>query len=171
MNLEQLGTALTDTLRSGDEARAADLIVEARTNHFIDQKGNADLPGRSYAYRQWFGQALDQLNLSAEDRSKLTGRLRFRVGNGLRRVASAEELKDAGLLAVSPIQRGKRNYENRSAPYRAVRGTGRLDDEDVAGVCEVLSGLTDRVEKSALSSTQRKRLMREIDKLRRAAQG
>lgn len=166
MKLENLQQKLTDVLRQGDLHAAAELIVKARQNHFITADGSPDYGGRSYAYRQWFADAVNALNLPNKERMKLLGRLRFHAGNELRSVVPASELKSAGLLTVSPVQRGKQNYEQRSAPYRVLRGGRRITDADeVAEVCKVLSALAKRIDGRRLTDASRARLLDELTSL------
>lgn len=169
MKLETLQTKLTESLRAGELQSAAKLIVEARKDHFMTGDGSPDLSGRSYAYRQWFADAVNALNPSAEEKTKLLGRLRFHTGNELRSKVPASELKEAGLLAVSPAQRGKQNYEQRSAPYRVLRSGTRIKNEaEIAEICKVLSALTRRIDGRTLAESSRTRLLTELAALEKA---
>lgn len=148
------------------EKRAAGLLAEVRINHFMSNDGSPDYQGRSWAYRTWFGELLDSLNLSADDRTKLQGRLRFHTGNALREKVPAEELEAHGLKRVSPMQRGKANYEQRSTPHRILRSGQRLSsNEELEDVTEILEGLARRIDTNNADPRTIKRLKKVVHEL------
>lgn len=160
MNLDQIQTSLTKALADHDYHQAAQLVVEARRDHFLTVDGSPDLQGRSYAYRQWYGEAVDAVGLKEDERTKLLGRMRFHIGNALRDSLTADELTSAGLLQVSPVKRGKANYEQRSMPHRIVTGTHRLSsDEEIDQLCEFLHGITTRLDPSNMAEASRYELV------------
>ena len=138
---------------------AARWVVQARSEHFLTKEGLPDYSGRSWEYRSWFSDVTNSLDLSDLERSRLMSRLRFHVGNHLRNEVREEELAEAGLLKVSPAQRGKRNYEHRSLPYRIITSGRKLTtDEEIAQVTEILYSLSVRLDTSKVSKATRHEL-------------
>ena len=163
MSLEAIQQALEKYLRTDDLHAAANVVVEARSEYFLTADGSPDYGGRSYAYRQWYGSVVDTLNLSDSDRRKLLGNMRFHVGNALREALSPEELREAGLLVESPVKRGKRNYENRSAPYRVVTSHTKLSsEEEIHKVSELIEKLSRRLDPSEMAESSRSELEKAV---------
>lgn len=95
------------------------LLAEARVNHFTNaDKGIPDYQGRSMAFRRWYGEILDDLNLPKQERSNLASAIRYATGNALRQVLTDDQLEEAGLKKISPKERGSKSYAKISAPYR-----------------------------------------------------
>lgn len=95
------------------------LLAEARVNHFTNaDKGIPDYQGRSMAFRRWYGEILDDLNLPKQERSNLASAIRYASGNALRQVLTDDQLEEAGLKKISPKERGSKSYAKISAPYR-----------------------------------------------------
>lgn len=114
-----------------DNSEVAELIVQARLEHFIRPNGDPDYMGKSYSYRTWFGELLDSLNLG-EERDKLASRIRYSTGNALRRILTEDQLKDAGLKPISPRDRSSMTYRKISGPYMKLNGPiGSEEDVDL----------------------------------------
>lgn len=163
MKLETLQTKLTESLRADKLHSAAKLIVEARTEHFLGKDGNPDYAGHSYSYRQWYSEVINSLGLPQDERRKLLGNMRFHVGNELRSIVPASELEDAGLLAVSPKQRGQMNYKGRSRPHQLFNSRTRLHEEDeIHQVSEYLENLARRLDPSEMAESSRSELEKAV---------
>lgn len=112
-----------------DNSEVADLIVQARLEHFITPAGIPDYKGKSYAYRLWFGEILNSLKLSNEDRDKLASRIRYSTGNSLRKILNEEQLEEAQLKPTSPRQRSSRTYQRISGPYNRLKNSVNTIEE------------------------------------------
>lgn len=131
MNLETLTEQISTLLRKPDLTavkEAASLVIDARSGFFLTPSGHPDYAGRSYAYRQWYGDIIRSLNMEEKDRAKLQSRMRFHMANIIRDRLNDEELKDAGLMKIKPVERGHHNYAQRSKIYKMVTETDPLDD-------------------------------------------
>ena len=159
MDLETIQDRLVKALKANEMREAARWVVQARSEHFLTKEGLPDYSGRSWEYRSWFSDVTNSLNLPDPERARLMSRLRFHVGNRLRDEVREEELADAGLLKVSPAQRGKSNYEHRSLPYRIVTSGKKLTtDEEIAQVTEILYSIGVRLDTSNVSDDVRNEL-------------
>lgn len=83
--------------------KLASALVDLRATHV--RNSQPDWAGRSFDYRAQVSKIMGSAGLSDADRKKVTGLLRYHVGNELRERLSVEELQAAGLQEASPKQR------------------------------------------------------------------
>lgn len=165
MTLTEVQNSLTAYLKAEDLKAAANVIVEARTEYFMDANGNPDYAGRTYAYRQWYGEAVDSLSLPADTRRKLLGKMRFHVGIALREAVPREALEDAGLQADSPNERNHRQYQARSKPYNVFSARKRLEDDQAKEAARLLAEFARHINPADLTSSTRIELREAIENL------
>lgn len=116
---KKLRELLSDVEPRKSKIEIGKLLAEARVNHFTNiEKGIPDYQGRSMAFRRWYGEILDDLNLPDQERSNLASAIRYATGNALRQMLTDEQLEEAGLKKISPKERGSKSYAKISAPYR-----------------------------------------------------
>ncbi|WP_432157775.1 hypothetical protein [Streptomyces sp. bgisy153] len=81
-----------------------------------------DWRGEGYEYRQKVNEMYRQAGIDDDpDSKRIKGNVRWHVGNALRRYLTPRELKRAGLLPESPLERGQDNRATQSAIVRATR--------------------------------------------------
>lgn len=124
----EIAKLLSGSKPRDDNSEVAELIVQARIDHFIRPDGTPDYKGKSYGYRVWFGELLDSLKLG-DDRDKVASRIRYSTGNALRRVLTKEQLEDAGLKPISPRDRSSMTYRKISGPYMKLNGPIRSEED------------------------------------------
>ena len=122
---EYIATLITRHARrwaaSGDTKQLRELagvLVELRIR--LD-----DPAGRSWEYRQLVGGAYDKAHLTDEERALLISRVRYHLGEELRRRLPGEQVADAGLLPEGPATRQHNRYrQDRAdlAEFRRSRG-------------------------------------------------
>lgn len=116
---KKLRELLSDIEPRKSKIEIGKLLAEARVNHFTNvEKGIPDYQGRSMAFRRWYGDILDDLNLPKQERSNLASAIRYATGNALREMLTDDQLEEAGLKKISPKERGSKSYAKISAPYR-----------------------------------------------------
>lgn len=119
--LEQLRTEIVDSFKKLQPRESplplARLIVEARRDHFITPRGGPDLQGRSFAWRNWYGDILREAFPDENERLKMGSRLRYGIGVALREMIPTDELKEAGLMETSPRERTANNNKERASAY------------------------------------------------------
>lgn len=140
-----------------DNSEVADLIVQARIDHFIRPDGGPDYKGKSYKYRVWFGELLDSLNLG-DERAKLASRIRYATGNALRRQLTEDQMEDAKLSPISPRDRSTATYQNMTEPYMKLHSPIRTA-EDVDTIAELFTEALDKIHNPEL----RQRLLDKIN--------
>ena len=167
MDLQTIQDHLVKALRANELREAARWVVQARSEHFLTKEGLPDYSGRSWAYRTWFSDVTNSLNLPDPERARLMARLRFHVGNHLRDEVREEELSEAGLLAVSPVERGRRYFERRSSPYRIISSDKRLySDAEIEEVCEILHRISTRLDINKISKSSLHELQAAVEDMR-----
>lgn len=123
----------------------AELVIEARLNHFTRPDGEPDYQGRSMEFRRWYGELINELNLSAKERNQFLASMRYANGNVLREELSQGELEAAGLSPQSPKVRGKASYDKVAAPYNFLR-KGRISSKtDLDSAAELLRRIIDMI--------------------------
>lgn len=163
MVLNNTKRSLIQALQDEDYLTAANLVVDSRISHFTTSDGLPDYRGTSYAYRSWYGEILDSLNLDKDERSKLAGRMRFHVGNVLRQRVDSSTLQEFNLKVESPKERGTQNYNRRSEPYNIISSDDpAFSDEDIDDVVLIISKLSSRVETEKLSDYANNNLMESL---------
>lgn len=147
--LEQLKTEIVETFKKLQPRESplplARLIVEARRDHFITPRGGPDLQGRSYAWRNWYGEILREAFPDNDERLKMGSRLRYGIGVALREMIPTDELKEAGLMEISPRERTAMNNKERSIAYKTV--TESVENmEDVEGLYSIVVTAASKIE-------------------------
>ena len=137
---EQIRRLLTDP-STNNKNEAARLLIEARLN-FFERNGEADIQGRSFAYRDWYGDILNSLNLSYEERLKIQNSLRYHTNQILRDELNIEELQELGLLTNKPTERRMNKHSRMTQALDLVEGKGRLTDEEFSTLIAVIPRLT-----------------------------
>lgn len=135
--------------RSDAYRAAAEALVAAR-RMFTDRDGNADLRGRTYAYRTWTGEVLGAAGVPPEDRSTVSAAIRYHVGNVVRETSTPDELSEMGLLPEGPRERSAAGRAERSEMLAALTGTG-LRDIDALRALAAAKTFLDRVPPSAMT--------------------
>lgn len=149
---------LTELLSKADVLsikQAARVVVEARENHFLASTGIPDYAGRSYAWRQWYGNILSEVTQDHDVKAKLTARMRFHVGNVLRETLTDEQLQDAGLKKIAPKQRSNEDYYRRSGLYRLMQSNKPLTSEEVDDLIGAVADIMERLRHETLTDNQR----------------
>jgi hypothetical protein len=98
-------------------------------SHFTNGEGLVDWQGRTFAYREAVSETYRLGHYTKDEQSRVAGTIRYHIGNALRDRLSEDELAEAGLLPVSPKQRGEARRGRDSALLNAYRrGTEGNDD-------------------------------------------
>lgn len=147
--LEQLKAEIVETFKKLQPRETplplARLIVEARRDHFITPRGGPDLQGRSYAWRNWYGDILREAFPDNDERLKMGSRLRYGIGVALREMIPENELQEAGLMKISPRERTAMNNKERSIAYKTV--TESVENmEDVEGLYSIVVTAASKIE-------------------------
>ncbi|MEV0444026.1 hypothetical protein AB0I84_41665 [Streptomyces spectabilis] len=80
-----------------------------------------DFRGNSRAYRDAVNEMYRRAGLSGEELTRMSTRVRYHIGNALRRHLTPRELEANGLLAESPLERGQDARATNQALITALR--------------------------------------------------
>jgi hypothetical protein len=148
--------ARTDSpgLRATEYRRAAEALVDARES-FLDDAGEPDWRGRTYAYRTWTGDVYALAGISPEERLKATAAVRYHVGNVLRERLPETTIHALGLRSESPRERSTEQRSERAALLKAVTGssTGFAGVDGLRALVSA-SALLDRVDAASLADLE-----------------
>lgn len=114
----ELRKTLKNTFSRESMLPAGRILVDIRRHHFITPRGDADLQGRSFAYREWHGQFMRETFPDEKKRKSVGARLRYAVGVALREMLTPEELEAAGLQKIGPKERIAKNNAQRAEAYK-----------------------------------------------------
>jgi len=154
-SLDEIRDRLTETFRSyvslekGPERaiavkKAAALLADAR-ELFYTRDGEPDLLGRSYEYRVFVGEAMDDARIPKSDRSSLMAAVRFHISPILHE-RHGGELAARGLDGGSIRDRARQRRQEDAAIIRFFGGGAPIKDADeVIRLADLVVGAFSRV--------------------------
>jgi len=117
----------------------ATVIVDAR-EHFLNDAGDPDWKGLTYAYRQWLHDLYDAGHFDKDERTTVQASVRYHLGAVLRERLSDDELTELGMMKETPKERSKERRTNRTALLNALTA-GSMPQGDVLAISAVYSML------------------------------
>lgn len=105
----------------------AEALFHVRSE-FTDPDGRADYTGRSWAYRQEFGEILSEADLTPEQKHKVTALLRYHMSQILRDRLSEEQLKEYGLQTAHSLDKQRERRRAQSRLTRVLRQEEQIID-------------------------------------------
>jgi hypothetical protein len=129
----------------------ARVIVDVREN-FLDDDGQVDYRGRTWAYRETAAEMFSRANVPSDKVDALQASLRYHVGNELRTRLSPEQLASHGLKVESPRDRNRAVRERTAGVVRLVRLPDNLTPEDALRSLTTAERLLNRLDPETLRS-------------------
>lgn len=135
----------TDCLR-----KVAALLVEAR-EHFYSADGTVDWRGRTYAYRQFVGEAFSSADVPADSVSSVQAAVRYHVSSALRARLDAQTLESLDLVKASARARSTAKRSRQSSMLSTVSGGAAFEDaESIERALAAVAGILGRIPESAV---------------------
>ena len=171
--IESIATHLRTAVEMGSEVDpyytpemvlAAQEIIDLRKT-FLTRAGEPDILGKSYAYRQAFGDTMTRAGLAGVDRNRVGSSLRYHIGNLLRESMTPEEVADLGLVKSSPRETSKKSFERRSKMWRGLNeeSPGPVTDPvDAVEALLAMSSMLGRISVDWASASLQQRQVAEL---------
>jgi len=160
--LQQAAAAAIRRWDNGSESERTEALREvaesfvAARKHFYNKDGDADLLGRSFAYRTWVRETMSLGGIEPSRSSAVMASIRYHSGNVLRDWLSAAQLEAIGARAESPRQRAAEVRSRTTESAALIAGNRRIETpEEVVALATAATAALGRVARGAVTGRGR----------------